>query len=254
MRHISHFTLIVGLALCSYAASANPSLEERKEAISSMSEIDPSPEQLSRKLRSEQVLGEEGVPFIEHLPVIESSVDAQIRSEDDVELRALCLVFVAVKGEGLDHETVKKLIATYGLEPHLTPQERAFINDPEPSQHDRVQFVWRYESAWVLLWALGFIDELPRPDQIADVPRLTRIVGDRTTESFREAAVLRDVKQILDQADLIYRYHWAVVDARISGEEPPSGLDSSVVYERHYALNWLISYMGQDWDDVSTDT
>jgi hypothetical protein len=27
-----------------------------------------------------------------------------------------------------------------------------------------------------------------------------------------------------------------------------------VVYERHYALNWLTGYMDQDWDDISTDT
>jgi Domain of unknown function (DUF4272) len=27
-----------------------------------------------------------------------------------------------------------------------------------------------------------------------------------------------------------------------------------VVYERHYALNWLMNYLGQAWDDVSTDT
>nr|WP_246762835.1 DUF4272 domain-containing protein [Rhizobium sp. NZLR1] len=26
------------------------------------------------------------------------------------------------------------------------------------------------------------------------------------------------------------------------------------VYARHYALNWLIGYMDQDWDDISTDT
>jgi uncharacterized protein DUF4272 len=31
-------------------------------------------------------------------------------------------------------------------------------------------------------------------------------------------------------------------------------LDSGVVYERHYALNWLIGYMGREWDDVTTDT
>ncbi|MEN7343830.1 MAG: DUF4272 domain-containing protein [Pseudomonadota bacterium] len=254
MQKTRFLTLTVGFLLCAHQVAANPTLEERKAAIKSMSDNEPSSEQLGRKRQSELVLREEGVPFNEYLPVIESSAEAKIRSEGDVELRALCLVFVAVKGEGVDHETVKQLIAAYGLEPHLTPRERAFINDPEPSEHDRVQFVWRYESAWVLLWALGFIDELPRPDKIADVPQLTVIVGDRTTESFREAAVLRDAKQILDQADLTYRYHWAVVDARISGEESPSGLDSSVVYERHYALNWLISYMGQDWDDVSTDT
>jgi hypothetical protein len=27
-----------------------------------------------------------------------------------------------------------------------------------------------------------------------------------------------------------------------------------VIEERHYALNWLIGYFNQDWDDVATDT
>jgi len=34
----------------------------------------------------------------------------------------------------------------------------------------------------------------------------------------------------------------------------PHGVDCEMVVERHHALNWLIGYQGQDWDDVSTDT
>ena len=65
---------------------------------------------------------------------------------------------------------------------------------------------------------------------------------------------MRPLSDILDQADLIYRYHWAVVDARINGQDAPAGLNSGVVLERHYALNWLIGYFDQAWDDISTDT
>jgi len=57
----------------------------------------------------------------------------------------------------------------------------------------------------------------------------------------------------LDQADLIYRYNWACVDARINNRNIDN-LDSGVVLERHRALNWLINYMNQDWDSFSTDT
>ena len=53
--------------------------------------------------------------------------------------------------------------------------------------------------------------------------------------------------------DRIYRYHWAVRDARIRGESV-DGLDAGVVVERHYALNWLIGYLDQAWDDITTDT
>jgi hypothetical protein len=47
--------------------------------------------------------------------------------------------------------------------------------------------------------------------------------------------------------------HWALVDARINEREAPAGMRSSIVYERHYALNWITVYE-DDWDDITTDT
>ena len=73
--------------------------------------------------------------------------------------------------------------------------------------------------------------------------------------TFMAQAKLRDIASILDEADLIYRYHWACVDARLKQAPMPAGLNPSVVMERHAALNWLIDNDGQDdWDnpDVST--
>jgi hypothetical protein len=35
---------------------------------------------------------------------------------------------------------------------------------------------------------------------------------------------------------------WAVAEARLHNEESPAGLESGVVYERHYTFNWLIGY------------
>jgi hypothetical protein len=37
-------------------------------------------------------------------------------------------------------------------------------------------------------------------------------------------------------------------------QSPPAGLHPGVLYERHYALNWLIGYCDQEWDEVTTDT
>ncbi len=73
-------------------------------------------------------------------------------------------------------------------------------------------------------------------------------------EDFTSEAKLRSTEAILDQLDLVYRMNWACVDARIKGEEPGGNLMPGVVYERHYALNWLINYQNQDWDYISTDT
>lgn len=67
---------------------------------------------------------------------------------------------------------------------------------------------------------------------------------------------LRSIDEILDEADLIYRYHWACVDARIHRKNVPADLDSGVVFERHWGLNWLIGKGTDDgnWDCVSTNT
>jgi Domain of unknown function (DUF4272) len=67
-------------------------------------------------------------------------------------------------------------------------------------------------------------------------------------------AVLRSKSEILDQADLIYRYRWALVDARYKGREPPAGLNPDVAMERHQVFNWLIEHSKTAWDDISLDT
>jgi hypothetical protein len=128
------------------------------------------------------------------------------------------------------------------------------VLDDSPSQHDRVQFFWRYEAAWTLLWAMGFVAQLGKPAQICDVEFAAGTVTERTTSQFIEDSKLRPIADILDQADLIYRYHWAVRDARIEGLQVPAALNPDVTDERHHALNWLIGCGEQAWDDVSTDT
>jgi Domain of unknown function (DUF4272) len=213
-----------------------------------------SAEALDRKLRSERILQAEGVPFFAALPVIETTAEALKRSKEEVALRALCLLLVAAKGEGLEQELVERVLEFHELRPHLTRKELAFVLDNSPSQHDRIQFTWRHEAAWTLLWALGFVAQLGKPAQICDVEFAARTMTERTTSQFIEDSELRPIADILDRADLIYRYHWAVRNARTKGQQVPAALDPGVTEERHYALNWLIGYGQQTWDHVTTDT
>lgn len=194
------------------------------------------------------------IPINSHLPPIKDETGALQRTKDEIALRAMSLLMVAVKGEGLEQKIVDSVIQKYGLLKHLTPNERAFIENPSPTKHEKIQFLWRYEAAWVLLWSLGYVSELGVPKDICDVPAAVSFMQERTREKFIANSKLRPISEILDQSDLIYRYHWAVVDARINNRPTPASLDPGVVMERHYALNWLIGYMGQKWDDVTTDT
>jgi hypothetical protein len=207
-----------------------------------------------RKHRSEEILRREGVPFIDHLPFIESEAEVTLRSVEEAANRALTLCLVALKGEGLAQERVDQVLRFFGAEPHLSPQERAFVQNTTDYEKDRPTFSWRYEGLWVLLWALGFIDELGRPDRLCDVPRSVGIPIELGRKQFIERAGLRSVAEILDVTDLTFRYHWATTEARLHGHLPTANLDPGVVYERHYALNWLIRHMDDEWDDVRTDT
>jgi Domain of unknown function (DUF4272) len=213
-----------------------------------------SAEAIDRRLRSETILRAEGVPFLAALPVVETAAEVLKRSKEEVALRTLCLLLVAEKGAGLEDEVVERVLKSYELRPHLTPKELAFVLDNSPSQHDRVQFIWKREAAWTLLWALGFVAQLGKPVRPCDVKFAVSTMTETTTAQFIENSELRSIADILDQADLIYRYHWAVRNARLKGQQIPADLHPDVTEERHYALNWLIGYLEQAWDDVSTDT
>jgi uncharacterized protein DUF4272 len=211
-----------------------------------------SAEAIDRRLRSETILRAEGIPVNAALPAIETTAEALKRTKEEVALRTLCLLLVAAKGEGLEQEVAERILNSYELRPHLSPKELAFVLDSSPSHDDRAQFTWRYEAAWALLWALGFVAQLGKPVQICDFEFAVTTVADRTTSQLIDDSALRPIADILDQADLIYRYHWAVRNAQLKGQQIPAALDPGVTQERHHALNWLV--MEQAWDHVATHT
>jgi hypothetical protein len=105
---------------------------------------------------------------------------------------------------------------------------------------------------------LNKTEALPSPAQLCDLgtipPEQYPVGKDKFPEDFiRTAGLVRSKADILDASDLYYRLDWACVDARIHGKQITEA-HPGVVYERHYALNWLINYGNQEWDDVSCDT
>lgn len=214
----------------------------------------PTDDTLLRKDRSEARLRAEGVPVHPDLPPIEALHEVERRSVEVVAGRAAALMVVAAKATGMPDARVQALVHDYGLDASLSPKERAFLANPAPTQDERVQFSWRVEAAYPLFWALGYIDDLGRPDATVDPGELVALLKAHPGSRWVDDARLRPLEAVMDEADLIYRYHWAERQAGLDGDEVPAGLEPGVVIERHRALNWLIGYQGQAWDDVSTDT
>ncbi|GGB00401.1 DUF4272 domain-containing protein [Puia dinghuensis] len=218
--------------------------------------IDPTPDQKARRQQSEAFCKEHDIPIFKnpHALFVDAESKVTIRETDTVLDRALALCYIGMKGEGMPDEQLAAVAKDWKIMDKLSPKEKEFIAAERPTPQQRTDAIWRYESLHVLLWAMGFIDSLGYPDQQCSVTNDLKVLHDLTEQQLRAKATLRSKKEILDQADLILRIHWAIEDARAKGDPVPGGINPDVVQERYCALNWLIRNLGLDWDDVQTNT
>ncbi|MEM6343247.1 MAG: DUF4272 domain-containing protein [Bacteroidota bacterium] len=211
-------------------------------------------ESFTRKYQSIEYCLKYDLPINVDLPEIETEAQSKIRSKEEIVSRTFALLYLGIKSEGTEAAKLKELEEKYDIRKCFTTEELAYVDAANPTQQQTVNANWRYESMHVLLWALGYIDSLSYPNQLCNVGDDVLLIWANSKTEFMAKAQVRSKKEILDQADLIYRIHWACVNARINDQEPPGQLNNSVVYERHYVLNWLINHMDQTWDNISTDT
>ena len=141
------------------------------------------------------------------------------------------------------------LSAKYNALELLTPMEQEVVVGTI-SEAGAINAAWKYEAVWVLLWALGVVEELSFPNEICDcnlvMGTMRRFKG---LEDFMANTTLRPIEEILQALDLHYRYHWAAVNARVNGSDP-AGIDEGVVMERRAGLEWLCC-KGQENDNLS---
>lgn len=225
-------------------------------------------EKMKRKLRSMEILAEHNVYCYSDLPCIEASDEVTIRTKEEIARRAIACYFtvqfaIDLVGYALEKEIdieeskelFEWLVKKYGVEEYLTDKEKE-IFQLKGTEQDAIDMMWKYEGFWVLMWSLGFVEELDFPTKTCDTQFITELVGSyENVDEIIANSKLRNIEQILDEADLIYRYDWNCVDAILNNKEADSGLDYEVVVERHRALNWLIECTdAEDWDNVAAHT
>ncbi|AXY73623.1 DUF4272 domain-containing protein [Paraflavitalea soli] len=215
------------------------------------------PEQTDRKARSEELLTTRHIKINKHLPCIESAAETILRTPNEIAQRVTVLAIAnLVANDDMTGEEARLYLETHFLWSLVTPDERQFFANPTPERKRHES--WKSEGIYTLLWSIYKIDELPFPDVLCDLgsvePGDYPINPDQEPNEFiNSITTSRSKEEILDAADLYYRLDWACVDARINNRDMEV-IHPGVVYERHYALNWLIRYSDQDWDDVSCDT
>jgi hypothetical protein len=214
-------------------------------------------DQKNRKENNEKILEAKGIKINKHLPCIESEAETTIRTPKEIAQRVSVLAMTnLVAFSSIDPDVAIEYLQSYNLWDFVTENEKEFLEDPTDDK--KAQESWKCEGIWVLMWALKKVENLDFPDAFCNLENISPedypVGPDKDPNDFINAITsIRSKSEILDADDLYYRYNWACVDERINGREI-EGINPGIVYERQYALNWLINYMGQDWDSISCDT
>jgi hypothetical protein len=182
-----------------------------------------------------------------------------VRPLQDVLNRTLALSAAVAGTVGAPCDELLAWIAETRLLDELTTRERMLLNE-QASRQLVIDFSWQSERLVVLLWALNKIPSIPFPapeTSVAFIEELLPPYGDESATEFRTSARLRSEDELFAAANEIQELHVVALQRRMSrpGYRPSvSAVDEEVVRERHHAINWLVGYCGQAWDDVTTDT
>jgi hypothetical protein len=181
----------------------------------------------------------------------------EVRSPQEIARRALALFGVWGIAIGSPRNEVLAWLSDHGLRESLSPRELEFIDNPDPSPQQRINFSWHSERLIVLLWTLNLVESLPPADEQCDtrvfqgcLPPFT----DQSVEDFISASATRGDPELWQEAERTYDLHWQARDAELFNRTPRDRVDVEVVQERHHAINWVTGYGGLDWDEVTTDT
>lgn len=216
-----------------------------------------SEDQQLRKEKNEKILEENAIKINRNLPCIESEEETTLRTPKEIAQRVSALAVVnLVAFNSISPEEATEYLQNYNLWDFTTENEKEFLANPTDDK--KANESWKCEGIWVLMWALNKIETLDFPDEFCDLENIDPdnypVGQDKDPNIFIDSIVsIRSKSEILDANDLYYRFNWACVDDRINGREI-EGINPGIVYERQYALNWLINYMEQDWDSVTCDT
>lgn len=138
----------------------------------------------------------------------------------------------------------------------ISPKEHLLLFGGTATQQQLINATWRAEAMVPIMWALNLFEVMPEPTRLCDLELIQKNIPEigTSTATFVSGSTLRSEEEITDANDQIFDLHWSIRDAQVFGRPVPNGLVPGVVQERHHALNWLVGYFDQDWDDVATDT
>ena len=208
---------------------------------------------LETKYKTEAVLVNEGISINKNLPKIEDISEFSFANVSNIRKRAVALSYVLAKAFGAPHDLLQNSINTNDLVAIFSPNELSLINEKNPTQECSQQFQLSVEALWELAWVLGLIPKVNHWDYCGNnLVNLTPKPGDDPSE-FLSSNQMRAHESIYEEADFLFRLHWASREAYLTGQPEPTGVPEYVIDQRHKVINW-VSFGEVSWDEVDTST
>jgi hypothetical protein len=209
--------------------------------------------QLARKETTEGFLRSRGVRVNPHLPFTESPEELSLATPQQVARRACIISGLISRAFGAPRDLVLRYFESGGLLEHATASEIALIRAPSLEQKQVERLKIQVEGLWELAWVLCLIPSIDHfqycgHQLITLVPKL-----DEPVSGFVERAQMRPLEDLLAEADMLYRLHWAVREASLRQQSIPNGLRFYVTDERLRAINWVL-LSDVSWEDTDTST
>ena len=105
-------------------------------------------------------------------PTVEDYSKRCPRSSRQVAVRALILQGIVAVASGVNRKPILEWFREQRLWRSVTPEEKAFLNNPLPAKEQRNKFGWHQEAEWTLLWVIGKVESLGLPTRECDTQRL----------------------------------------------------------------------------------
>ena len=175
-----------------------------------------------------------------------------LRTADEVARRSLALYSAVAAAHGVSRYDLAEWLKREGLWGELSPYELRFLTDPQAVEKERMRMTWFAEALYILLWSIGKIKDLPPPSKCDTDLIINAMPLWGATAGFIQSAALKTA-EVRNTAEAIYDIRVDIRKAQRLRGPLLSGHDPDVAFFRHYALNWLIGYCGQSWDEITPD-
>ena len=184
----------------------------------------------------------------------EDDFEYEVQGERNIRKRALILRCLIEAAYGADRTEILAWLSEQELLESVAPSETVFFEAKKPKEQQIINASWRTEALEAIMWALGELSTMTPSSDSASLASITEAMPELLEDcsDFLNKETMRDELAIYEECEKIHDQHWSIRDARLHKKPIPNGLDSGVVSEKHYALNWIL--YAEPWDEVSTDT